>query len=165
MATKTSKKGANKAGAKGGKKPGKKDGAKSGAASASKKSAAKRAAPPRVQEEPKSPMPAQHQEKPGLESEIEPKPRYEAPHYKGSGKLKDRASLVTGGGVPTAGFVYKMVARCDDDDRLVAVQKKSVGKGSIGGRKWPARSLLLPPARRRRSRISTGIRASMFTWD
>jgi len=50
-------------------------------------------------------------------------------------------SLVTGSGVPTAGFVYKMVARCDGDDRLVAVQKKSTGKGSIGGRKWPARVL------------------------
>jgi len=50
-------------------------------------------------------------------------------------------SLVTGSGVPTAGFVYKMVARCDDDDRLVAVQKKSVGKGSIGGRKFATRAL------------------------
>jgi nicotinate phosphoribosyltransferase len=49
-------------------------------------------------------------------------------------------SLVTGSGVPTAGFVYKLVARCNDDDQLVAVQKKSVGKGSIGGRKWATRS-------------------------
>jgi nicotinate phosphoribosyltransferase len=49
-------------------------------------------------------------------------------------------SLVTGGGVPTAGFVYKLVARGDDDDRLVAVAKKSVGKGSTGGRKWATRS-------------------------
>jgi nicotinate phosphoribosyltransferase len=50
-------------------------------------------------------------------------------------------SLVTGSGVPTAGFVYKMVARCDADDRLVTVRKKSLGKGSVGGRKWPARVL------------------------
>jgi nicotinate phosphoribosyltransferase len=48
-------------------------------------------------------------------------------------------SLVTGSGVPTAGFVYKLVARDDADGRLVAVQKKSVGKGSVGGRKWAAR--------------------------
>ena len=48
-------------------------------------------------------------------------------------------SLVTGSGVPTAGFVYKLVARGDGDGRMVAVQKKSVGKGSVGGRKWAAR--------------------------
>jgi len=51
-------------------------------------------------------------------------------------------SLVTGSGVPTAGFVYKLVARADDDNRLVAVQKKSVGKGSIGGRKWATRAFV-----------------------
>jgi nicotinate phosphoribosyltransferase len=49
-------------------------------------------------------------------------------------------SLVTGSGVPTAGFVYKLVARCDVADRMVAVAKKSVGKGSVGGRKWATRA-------------------------
>jgi nicotinate phosphoribosyltransferase len=49
-------------------------------------------------------------------------------------------SLVTGSGVPTAGFVYKLVARCDDDGSLVPVQKKSLGKGSTGGRKWATRA-------------------------
>ena len=103
MATRKSKRGASKGGAKGSQKGGaKKADASASKKSASKKSAAKqssakRAAPPRVQQEPESPMPAQHQEKPGLESELEPRPRYEAPHYKGSGKLKDRAALVTGG--------------------------------------------------------------------
>ena len=47
-------------------------------------------------------------------------------------------SLVTGSGVPTAGFVYKLVAR-EADDGWLPVQKKSTGKSSIGGRKWPAR--------------------------
>ena len=51
-------------------------------------------------------------------------------------------SLVTGSGVPTAGFVYKLVARCDSSDRMVGVQKKSVGKGSLGGRKWATRRLV-----------------------
>src|SRR3712207_7558014 len=45
-----------------------------------------------VQREPKSPFPAQHQEKPGIESELEPRPRYEAPLYRGSGKLEGRRS-------------------------------------------------------------------------
>ncbi len=42
-------------------------------------------------------MPAQHQEKPGIESKLRPRPRYEAPHYKGSGKLNKKVALVTGG--------------------------------------------------------------------
>jgi nicotinate phosphoribosyltransferase len=48
-------------------------------------------------------------------------------------------SLVTGSGVPTAGFVYKLVARDDGGGGWQPVAKKSVGKGSVGGRKWAAR--------------------------
>jgi len=48
-------------------------------------------------EQPKPPMPKQHQEKPGLESKVKPRPRYEAPFYRGSGKLKDKVALITGG--------------------------------------------------------------------
>ena len=47
--------------------------------------------------EPKPPFPPQHQEKPGLESELKPKPRYAAPHYKPAGKLDGKTALVTGG--------------------------------------------------------------------
>src|ERR1044071_1629383 len=47
--------------------------------------------------EPKSPMPAQHQRKPGLESKLRPRPKYEAPFYKGSGKLAGKVALITGG--------------------------------------------------------------------
>ena len=42
-------------------------------------------------------MPEQHQEKPGLESKVTPRPRYEAPHYKGADKLKGKVALITGG--------------------------------------------------------------------
>ncbi|MBC8029803.1 MAG: SDR family oxidoreductase [Pyrinomonadaceae bacterium] len=47
--------------------------------------------------EPKSPMPAQHQRKPGFESKLSPRPRYKAPHYQGAGKLKNKVALITGG--------------------------------------------------------------------
>ena len=47
--------------------------------------------------EPKSPMPAQHQRKPGLESKLKPRPKYQAPFYKGSGKLAGKVALITGG--------------------------------------------------------------------
>jgi len=47
-------------------------------------------------ESPATPLPEQHQEKPGLESQLNPRPMYEAPAYKGSGKLEGMAALVTG---------------------------------------------------------------------
>jgi nicotinate phosphoribosyltransferase len=51
--------------------------------------------------------------------------------------------LVTGSGRPTCGFVYKLVARggSGPDDSMVSVAKTSVGKVSVGGRKWAMRRL------------------------
>ena len=57
----------------------------------------RRAQPLNQLKEPKSPMPAQHQQKPGLESKIKPKPRYEAPYYQGAAKLAGKVALITGG--------------------------------------------------------------------
>ena len=50
-------------------------------------------------------------------------------------------SLVTGSGHPTCGFVYKLVARADDDGTMVDVAKKSQDKVSMGGRKHALRRL------------------------
>ena len=47
--------------------------------------------------QPKSPMPPQHQEKPGVEAKLKPRPKYEAPLYAGAGKLKEKVALITGG--------------------------------------------------------------------
>jgi NAD(P)-dependent dehydrogenase (short-subunit alcohol dehydrogenase family) len=41
-------------------------------------------------------LPAQHLEKPGIESELALSPRYSAPGYKGSGKLEGLKAIVTG---------------------------------------------------------------------
>jgi NAD(P)-dependent dehydrogenase (short-subunit alcohol dehydrogenase family) len=46
---------------------------------------------------PEPPFPEQHQEPPGEEARLDPRPRYEAPEYRGSGKLEGRVALVTGG--------------------------------------------------------------------
>ncbi len=48
-------------------------------------------------------------------------------------------SLVTGSGAPTAGLVYKLVAREDDAGTLVNVAKVSKDKNSVGGRKYALR--------------------------
>lgn len=52
---------------------------------------------PNIQQEPKGPMPAQEQPRPGIESEMTPRPRYDAPLYRGSDRLKDEVALITGG--------------------------------------------------------------------
>src|SRR5215217_743077 len=65
--------------------------ARRGASNGGAKSATKK------REQPKSPMPAQHQRKPGKEHELDPRPRYEAPQYAGAGKLKEKVALITGG--------------------------------------------------------------------
>jgi len=49
--------------------------------------------------------------------------------------------LVTGSGAPTAGLVYKLVARDDPAGRLVNVTKESKDKATRGGRKWAMRRL------------------------
>ncbi|HVW21603.1 MAG TPA: SDR family oxidoreductase [Opitutaceae bacterium] len=46
---------------------------------------------------PKPPFPPQHQPAPGRESKLDPRPRYQAPGYKGSGKLAGKCALITGG--------------------------------------------------------------------
>lgn len=47
--------------------------------------------------QPESPMPPQHQEKPGIESRLDPRPNYKGPFYKGAEKLKDKVAIITGG--------------------------------------------------------------------
>jgi NAD(P)-dependent dehydrogenase (short-subunit alcohol dehydrogenase family) len=41
--------------------------------------------------------PPQHQERPGRESELEPRPRFFGSHYRPAGKLEGKVALVTGG--------------------------------------------------------------------
>ncbi len=52
---------------------------------------------PEMPREPKPPFPKQHQAKPGIEAELEPRPRYKAPQYRGAQKLEGMAALITGG--------------------------------------------------------------------
>jgi len=47
--------------------------------------------------EPVPPFPPQHQTKPGIESKLDPLPRFEAEEYREAGKLQGKIALVTGG--------------------------------------------------------------------
>ena len=65
-------------------------------------------------------------------------------------------SVVTGSGNPTAGMVYKLVARQAEDGSWVAVAKTSTDKGSKGGRKAAFRTLKSGRATRELIAVSDG---------
>jgi hypothetical protein len=65
-------------------------------ASTHKKTVVSDREPTPIRQRPHNPLPAQHQEWPGIEKKIHPRPQYDAPYYRGSQKLEGKTVLVTG---------------------------------------------------------------------
>ena len=78
------------------------------------------------QRKPRPPFPRQHQEKPGIEARMRPRPAYQAPEYRGSGKLENAVALITGGDSGIGRAVAVLYAREGADVAIVHLPQERV---------------------------------------
>ena len=80
----------------------------------------------RVRSHPKPPMPKQHQDFPGIEAKLNPRPQYLAPLYKGADKLKGKVALISGGDSGIGRAVAVLYAREGADVAIMFLPEEQV---------------------------------------
>jgi NAD(P)-dependent dehydrogenase (short-subunit alcohol dehydrogenase family) len=76
-------------------------------------------------------MPPQHLQKPGRESDLQLQPRYQAPDYEGSNKLRGCAALVTGGDSGIGRAVAVLFAREGADVAIIYLDSHDDAKETV----------------------------------
>lgn len=90
-------------------------------------------------------FPAQHLAKPGREADLELEPMSDAPHYKGSEKLKDMVALVTGGDSGIGRAIAILYAREGADIAVVYLDEHEDAEATKAAVEEEGRRCLLIP--------------------
>ena len=77
---------------------------------------------------PTSPLPAQHQDRPGQETKLDPPPQYQAEPYQGSGKLAGKVAIITGGDSGIGRAVAVLFAREGADVGIIYLNEHEDAK-------------------------------------
>ncbi|MFF9268059.1 SDR family NAD(P)-dependent oxidoreductase [Streptomyces rochei] len=105
-----------------------------------------RPAMPQEEAEISPPYRFQRQQRPGLESLMEVRPRYHAPNYRGSGKLAGKVALITGGDSGIGRAVAVLYAREGADVAVVHLpEEHDDAEETRAAVEKEGRTCLLPP--------------------
>jgi NAD(P)-dependent dehydrogenase (short-subunit alcohol dehydrogenase family) len=112
-------------------------------------------------------MPAQHQPKPGIESKMTPRPRYQARHYQGADKLADKVALITGGDSGIGRAVAVLFAREGADVAIVYLPEEQgdAEETQRAVEKEGRRALLIPGDVRDPEFCSQSVAATLTEFD